>query len=39
MLKSNGYYFSEVQMNSKINEKQNSIKLIYDIKIYSNYMY
>ena len=32
-LKSQGYYFSEINTNSILNEEQNSIKIIYDIEL------
>lgn len=33
ILKSNGYYFSEIKTISELNDKQNSIKLIYNIDL------
>jgi outer membrane protein insertion porin family len=33
ILKTNGYYFSKIKTNSILNEKQNSIRLTYDINL------
>ena len=33
IIKSSGYYFSKIETNSVLNEKQNSINLIYDIDL------
>ena len=33
ILKTNGYYFSKIKTSSIINDKQNSIKLIYDVEL------
>ena len=33
ILKSAGYYFAEIDTKSILNEKQNSIKIIYDINL------
>ena len=32
-LKSTGYYFAKIKTKSILNEKQNSIKIIYDIDL------
>ena len=33
IIKASGYYFADIKTNSILNEKQNSIKLIYDINL------
>ena len=33
VLKSNGYYFAEIETKSVLNDQQNSIKIIYDINL------